>query len=337
LDNVGYDLYHKGVSLAICRGGILISFLFAVLPRVEAQELKKIHVAIPAVTPAVTTFAVAKDKGYYREEGLDVELVVMPSAVGTQALIGGNVKFSTVGGASLPPILRGAPIRFLLASFSRPMFWLFAKPEIRSVADLKGKKVGISSLGSGPDSLLRDVLKKQGIERDVLILPVGSGTARFYALQAGSVDAAMLSIPAIFMAQDAGYRELVSFVDQDIVELQGSILAPVQLLESEPALAEKFVRGSLKGFIAFRDNRAATIQILTRFLRLKEDMVEKIYDRFKPGMTPDGTINEALQRKSIEHIVGRVGVKEPPPLEKIFDFSLTRKINDELRAKGWRP
>jgi ABC-type nitrate/sulfonate/bicarbonate transport system substrate-binding protein len=170
-----------------------------------------------------------------------------------------------------------------------------------------------------------------------VILPVGSGTARFYALQAGSVDAAMLSIPAIFMAQEAGYRELVSFVDQDIVELQGSILAPAQLLESEPALAEKFVRGSVKGFIFFRENRAATIQILTRFLRLKEDMVGKIYDRFKPGMTPDGTINEALQRKSIEHIVGRVGVKEPPPLDKIFDFSLTRKLNEELRAKGWRP
>ena len=240
----------------------------------------------------------------------------MPSAVGTQALIGGNVKFSTLGGASLPPILRGAPIRFLFATFSRPMLWLFAKPEIRSVGDLKGKKVGISSLGSGPDSILRDLLKKHGLEggREVVILPVGSGTARFYALQAGSVDAAMLSIPAIFMAQDAGYRELVSFVDQDIVELQGSILAPAQLLESEPALAEKFVRGSVKGFTFFRENRAATIQILTRFLRLKEDMVGKIYDRFKPGMTPDGTIGEALQRKSIEYIVGRVGVKEPPPL-----------------------
>jgi NitT/TauT family transport system substrate-binding protein len=321
--------------LAILRLVVLV--LFSQLARAEAQELKKIHVAIPAVTPSVTTFAVAKEKGYYREEGLDVEFVVMPSAVGTQALIGGNVKFSTLGGASLPPILRGAPMRFLFATFSRPMFWLFAKPEIRSIGDLKGKKVGISSLGSGPDSILRDVLKKQGIERDVLILPVGSGTARFYALQAGSVDAAMLSIPAIFMAQDAGYRELVSFVDQDIVELQGSILAPAELLESEPALAEKFVRGSIKGFTFFRENRAGTIQILTKFLRLKEDMVGKIYDRFKPGMTPDGTISEALQRKSIEHIVGRVGVKEPPPLDKIFDFSLTRKVNDELRVKGWKP
>ncbi|MGH7770036.1 MAG: ABC transporter substrate-binding protein, partial [Candidatus Binatia bacterium] len=291
------------------------------------------------VTPAVATFAIAKDKGYYREEGLDVELVAMPSGVGTQALIGGNVEFSTLGGASLPPILRGAPMRFLFATFSRPMFWLYAKPEIRSIADLKGKKVGISSLGSGPDSILRDLLKKHGMDggRDVVILPVGSGTARFYALQAGSVDASMLSIPAIFMAQDAGFRQLVSFVEQDLVELQGSILAPQQILESEPALAEKFVRGSLKGFITFRDNRAATVQVLMKFLRLKEDMVAKIYDIFKPGMTPDGTINEALQRKSIEHIIERVGVKEPPPLDKVFDFAIARRANSELRAKGWKP
>lgn len=325
--------------MAIYRIAFFCLAVVAWLPTANAQELRKIHVAIPAVTPSVATFAVAKERGFYREEGLDVELVAMPSAVGTQALIGGNVKFSTLGGASLPPILRGAPMKFLFSTFHRPMFWLFAKPEIRSIADLKGKKVGISSLGSGPDSILRDLLKKNGLDggRDVAILPVGSGTARFYALQAGSVEAAMLSIPAIFMAQDAGFRELVSFVDQDIVELQGSILATVQLVDSDPALAERFVRGSLKGFLTFRDDRAASIQVLSKFLRLNSDMVGKIYDRFKPGMTADGTINEALQRKSIEHIIERVGVKEPPPLDKVFDFSLARRANNELRAKGWRP
>jgi NitT/TauT family transport system substrate-binding protein len=326
----------EGDRLAILR---LLILFFLLSASARAQEPRKIYVAIPAVTPAVSTFAVAKERGYYREEGLDVELVQMPSAVGTQALIASNVKFSTIGGASVPAVLRGAPLKFLFSTFHRPMFWLYSKPEIRSVAELKGKKIGVSSLGSGPDSLVRDILKKHGLEggRDVAILPVGSGTARFYALQAGSVDAAMLSIPANFLAQDAGFRELVSLVDQDLVELQGSILAPVSVLEAEPQLAEKFVRGSVKGFIAFRDSRAIAVQVLTKFLRLKEDMVGRIYDRFRPGLTADGTINEALQRKSLEHVIERVGIKEPPPLSKIFDFSLTRKINEELKTKGWRP
>ena len=217
--------------------------------RVEAQQLRKVHAAIPAITPAAAPFAIAKDRGFYREEGLDVDLIVMPSAVGIQALIGGNVNFSTQGGAGLLPALRGAPIRLLFSAYRRPMYWLFARPDIRSVGELKGRKVGVSSIGSGPDSLLRDVLKKHGVEggREVVILPVGSGIARFYALQARSVDAAMLSIPANFMAQDAGFRQLVSFIDQDMVELQGSILTSVQLLESDPKLVERFLRGSSQG------------------------------------------------------------------------------------------
>jgi len=79
------------------------------------------------------------------------------------------------------------------------------------------------------------------------------------------------------------------------------------------------------------------VQILSKFLRLKEEMVGRIYDRFRPGLTADGTINEATQRKALEHIIERSGVKDPPPLSKIYDFSLARKINDELKAKGWKP
>ena len=107
------------------------------------------------------------------------------------------------------------------------------------------------------------------------ILAVGSGTARFFALQAGSVDAAMLSIPANLMAQEAGFRELVSFIEQEWIELQGTVNVTEQLLASDPGLVEKFVRATLKGFIHFRDQRARTVEILMRFLRTKEDAVNE--------------------------------------------------------------
>jgi ABC-type nitrate/sulfonate/bicarbonate transport system substrate-binding protein len=315
-------------------GGLSLFYLPA-----AAQELSKVPVQIPAITPAATAFVVARDRGYYRQEGLDVQLIVMPSAVGTQALIGGNVKFSTAGGAGLLPILRGAPLRFMFTTFNRPMFWLYAKPDIRSVEALKGKKVGVSSLGSGPDSLLRDVLKKHGLDggREVVILPMGAGTARFYALQAGSVDAAMLSIPANFMAQEAGFRELVSFINQEWVELQGTVNVTDQLLASDPVLVEKFIRATLKGFIHFRDLRSDTVAVLTRFLRTREDMAAKIYDLIRPGMTQEGVVSEQIQRKSLEHVVERAGLKEPARLDKIFDYSLLVKIRQELQAKGWKP
>lgn len=325
--------------MAICLKNLICAMLILLCSSSQAQELLKVPVAIPAVTPAATTFVVARDRGYYREEGLEVQLIVMPSAIGTQALIGGNVKFSTLGGAGLLPILRGAPLRFLFATFNRPMFWLYSKSDIRSVKDLKGKKVGVSSLGSGPDSLLRDLLRKHGLEggREVVILPMGAGTARFYALQAGSVDASMLSIPANFMAQEAGYRELVSFIDQEWVELQGSVVVTEQLLASDFAQVERFVRATLKGFLYFRDQRSETIAILARFLRMREDAAAKIYDVVRPGMTVDGTVGEELQRRSFEHVLGRLALKDPPRLEKIFDYSLAMKIRQELRARGWKP
>lgn len=324
--------------MAIWRKYFTIAILL-LATRSSAQELVKVPVQIPAITPAATAFAVARDRGYYRQEGLDVQLIVMPSAIGMQALLGGNVKFSTAGGAGLLPILRGAPVRFMFTTFSRPMFWLYSRPDLRTVESLKNKKVGVSSLGSGPDSLLRELLKKRGLEggRDVAILAVGSGTARYFALQAGSVDAAMLSIPANLMAQEAGFRELVSFIEQEWIELQGTVNVTEQLLASDPGLVEKFVRATLKGFIHFRDQRARTVEILMRFLRTKEDAVNKIYDLMRPSLTQEGIVSEETQRKSLEHVVDRAGLKEPPRLDRIFDYSVAMKVRQELRAQGWKP
>ena len=219
------------------------------------------------------------------------------------------------------------------------MFWLYARPEIRAVENLKGKKVGVSGIGSGPDSLLREILKKHGLDgvRDVIVLPVGSGTGRFFALQAGSVDAAMLSVPANLLAQDAGYRELVSFIDQEWIEPQGTVNVTDQLLASDPILVEKFLRATLKSFIHFRDLRVQSITNLARFLRIKEDAVARIYDLMRPSLTQEGIVSEEIQRKSLEHIVDRAGLKEPPRLERIFDYSVTAKARNELRLKGWKP
>src|ERR1700747_2672639 len=102
----------------------------------------------------------------------------------------------------------------------------------------------------------------------------------------------MLSIPANFMALEAGFRELVSFINQEWIELQGTINVTDQLLASDPTLVEKFIRATLKGFIHFRDLRSETIAILSRFLRTREDAGGKIYDVMRPSLTQDGVVNE---------------------------------------------
>ena len=93
-----------------------------------ARNWRKYRVQIPSVSPAIGAFAIARDRGYYRQEGLDVQLVLIPSALGMQALLGGNIKFSTAGGSGLLPILRGASVKYVFTTFNRPMFWLYARP-----------------------------------------------------------------------------------------------------------------------------------------------------------------------------------------------------------------
>src|SRR5690242_5159550 len=171
-----------------------ILFLLASFGRSEAQ-LRYVPVGIPSISISSGSFIVAKEAGFYRDEGLNVELVVMRGAPAIQGLIGGTVPFASSGGAGLLPIVRGAPLRIIFTTYSRPMFWIYSKPEIKSIEELKGKKVGVSSIGSGPDSLLRILLKKYNLEggRDVAILATGPGPARYFALKAGATDAAVLN------------------------------------------------------------------------------------------------------------------------------------------------
>ncbi|HWO41193.1 MAG TPA: ABC transporter substrate-binding protein [Candidatus Eisenbacteria bacterium] len=319
--------------------GALLSCIFD-LGAAEGQALRKVNVTIPALTESSIVFFVAREKGYWREKGLDVELILARAAPSIQAVIAGNVEFGTAGGSALLPITRGLPMTFLLTTFDRANFSLYVQPQLRSIRELKNKRIGISSFGSGPDSLLRDFLADNGIDggREATILAVGSGMERFIALKTGAVDAAMLSPSAYLMAEEAGFKELVSFVKQtNYVYLQGGVIARNDLLKSDPVLVEKFIRGSLKGLLYVHQNRAPTVSILARLLKLKPEIAARIYDEIRPGLTRDGSVDTAQQKKSLAPFLARTGSKETPPLDKIFDFSTTRKVFAELQAAGWNP
>ena len=317
---------------------IFVCFLIVVglFAKVEART---VHVAVPTLSMVVIAFTTAKEKGYYRDEGLDVDLVVMRDTLGISALIGNNADFASMSGAGLTAILGGMPLRFAFSSYFRPMFWLYAKPEFQDIKALKGKRIGVTGLGSGPDNLLRETLKRNGLEggRDVTILALGLPSTVATALRTGTVDAAMASPPFNFAVKDAGFRELVSFLKEDFVELQGSILAHERLFQSDPALVEKFVRGTLKGLRYAKENRSGTIAVLLRYMKLKDDLAGPYYDQVRPIMTADGTVSIELQKKYLDQALKVLAPKESPAVERIYNYSLARKINAELDAAAWRP
>ena len=324
----------SAAALSIC----CFLFLLARTTAVEAQT-KKVRVAVPGYTIAVLSFLAAKMNGYYTAEGLDVELIAMRASTANLALIGDNVEFSAVPLAGLTTALRGAPLKLLFCQFDKPQHALYARPEFSSIKSLRGRKLAVSGIGTIDDILLREALSANGIDptRDLTILAMGAADTRFSALVSGAIDGSVLIAPVSFYAKDQGFRELAAFQDMGFVLPSGGIVARDETLRTDPLTAERFVRATIMGFLLMRDNRPGTLRVMARMLRIDEPTAAKLYDSSRPTMTVDGTVTGDAERNMTAMVSKIAGVKEAPPTERLYDFSLVKKAHLTLQAKGWRP
>ena len=299
---------------------------------------RTVKVGIPGHNVTQAAFYVAKERGWYRDEGLEVQLIMMPAPVSNLALIAGNVDFTSVPTAAITAALRGAPLRVLFTSFDKPLFWLYTRPEIRDVKELKGKKIGTSGLGAA-ETLLREFLKKQGfdVSRDITLLNTGADSVRYVSVVAGSTDATVITLPWNFSAEDAGLRSLVSFTREDMVQLTGSVVAREGILQSEPSVVEKFIAATMRGHLALRENRTEAIATLTRNVKISDALAARSYDVIRPALTLDGGLNEESQRKALDLILQAQSIKDAPPAERFFDFAIQRRLSADLKKKGWKP
>jgi len=313
---------------------VLVSLCFAQAAQAQAR---KVRVAVPGYTIAVLSFLIAKANGYYTSEGLDVELIAMRAPTANLAVIGGNVDFSAVPLAGLTTALRGAPLKLIFCQFDKPQHSLFARAEFASIKSLRGKKLAVSGLGTIDDILLREALSGNGIDpgRDVTILAMGAADTRFTALVSGAIDASVLIAPVSFYARDQGFRELASFQDLGFVLPSGGIVARDETLKTDAAMAERFVRATIMGFLYMRDNRPGSLKIISRMLRVDEPTAAKLYDSSRPTLTHDGTVTGDSEKKMTGMVLKIAGVKEAPTMDKLYDFSLVKKAHATLQAKGW--
>lgn len=315
----------------------LIMFALVIIPGPASAATRTVRIGIPG-QPYIVGFHVAKARGYYAQENLHVELVQMAVGIGVNATVAGNVEFAAMGSALFSAILGGAPLKIVMSNFRRPLFLVYAKPEIRDVSQLKGKKLGVPAIGTAGHSMLVDILRKQGQDPgQISMLGLGLTATLFQALTSGVVDAAILSPPFAFMAEDAGYRELISFLDEDIIFPGGGIGADESFLRSNSALMEQFTRASLKGHLYARTHKAGTIPIIARQMGMKENYAAKYFDLMRRATTTEGSIDRNEQRKALEPAVRLRGDKEAPALDRVFDFSKVRAIGAELRASNWQP
>ena len=305
---------------------------------VEAQA-KKLRVGLPAVSMGGMPYFIARDKGYYKEEGLEVELIVMAAPLVNTAAIAGEIEFSTVPVAGTIAALRGAPLINIFAAFDRPQHSVITKQNVRTIPDLKGQRVGILRIKQIDDLLLQEVLEPYGLKipRDVKVFGVGSPPTRYAALISGRVDAAVLATPWNFRAERAGYRQLLFLKDYGIILISGGSMVSKDYLKREKKTIRKFLRATMKGMIYLKENRSGAISEIIRTMRVDAELAGKVYDFVRPIMAPGGVLNQEKKVKFMNLILKFAGKKESPPLENFYDFSITQEVVAELKAKGWKP
>jgi NitT/TauT family transport system substrate-binding protein len=230
-------------------------------------------------------------------------------------------------------------LKLLFCQFDKPQHALYARPEFPNIRALRGRKLAVSGLGTIDDILLREALGAHGIDptRDVTILAMGAADTRFTALVSGAIDASVLIAPVSFYAKDQGFRELAAFQELGFVLPSGGIVARDETLKTDPVTAERFVRATIMGFLYMRDNRPGTLRVMSRMLKIDEPTAGKLYDSSRPTMTSDGTVLGEAEKKMTGMVLKIAGVKDAPPPDKLYDFSLVRKAHGALQAKGWQP
>lgn len=326
----------------ITMGPLLAVFLATLLCTTQSlwsaeKSAKPATVRIGYVSRSILDmpYIIARDRGLFREEGLEPEMILMRAGLTPQVLLAGGIDFGTATGTGISAAVNGADIRLVFALTDRPSFDLISIPSITHVQQLRGKKVGISGIGALAEIIARQILIANRVPPEqVTFLPLGTSDVTYIALKAGTIDATMLQIPQKFFALDEGFRKLA--VGADVYRaVMGGLTTTKTTLTERPELVTKMIRATTRAVRLIRSDKKYVIDFMKGpYLNLGKEQVrfaERIYDSAVELYLQTPTVDEKLQREMIVTASQRIKPKEPVPPERVFDFSLAQKVADTFK------
>ena len=313
----------KKIVFVICT---LSSLILASSP--TPAQLKKIRFSMTSIAVTDLQFKIAQLKGFYREEGLDLETILIRGAVGTQALIGGSVDYSSAAGALIAAAVRGAAVRLVLIVNSKPQFDMVGRPEIRTIPQLKGKLIGISSRGGAVDLLTQLILTQNRLtpNKDATLLVIGSPEELMMALRTGHIAACLLTPPRQLILYRDGFNQLAYSGDYMTTYPTGGIATTEEKIKTNPAEVLGFVRASLRGLQFYTRNRAESLDILSKHLGINDPtLAAEVYDLHLNRLGGISYLDDAWMRGAIEFTKKSLGTTKEVPPGRVFDFSFVEK------------
>ena len=305
---------------------------------VRAAMSQTVNLAIASKSFQHLIYPVALDKGYMKEEGIDLKITYIEPTPSIQALMAGSVDFATAGTSALVVLARSnAPLKVPLAVNDRVLQWLLSRPNITSPRELKGKKIATTGIAAVATFMLKQILTKYGLDgnKDVVYLDPGLAN-QVTALISGVVDAAILGPDLRYIGLDNGMKELF-YYGNEIKNSWGTLATTDRLIKEQPKTVAAFVKAALKALRFIRKDREGTVAATIKFSGIDRSQATRLYDDLINTFTANGTVDDETQRNDLAIIRQVAGVTTDIPNSRAYDFSFALDADKQLNQAGWKP
>ena len=318
----------------------LLAFFFAsalVNPSaVQAQSgLKKVRMGSSSTNVSFLAIYTALHRGFFKDEGIDLEIVFMPANLASAAVLNGDLDYNGAVTGTIGAAVRGQPMKVLLFTVAKPLLFLMSKKDIKDIKQLKGKKIAGSSPGGSATLLANQALKQIGLEpgKDVSVLQMsGNAASRYAVLESGIVDASLLSVPENIIAQEKGYLELLFL--GDVVEFpQNGFGTSEKRIRENPDEVYRMVRATLRGlqFVWEKNNQEAVTNILMKQWKVNDrKMAAEMARQVNRVLTKDAYVKPESVQVLIDLARDSAKVTKPVSVADVVDYTFLDKARKEL-------
>src|SRR5438552_6429367 len=308
----------------------LIGFIFATgsLPAAAADRVK---LALPAKSMGYLPLFIAAHRGFFKDEAIDIEIPMMLPQLAHNALMSGEVDYHGVADSALRLAARGAPLKAIFFGAMRPNYFLMAKPQVKSVSELRGKLIGMVRFGDTVELATRIALSREGLDpqKDAIPIMIGLPTTRIAALAAGSIDATIAVPPDNVLLRQKGFRELLFLGDAVEFPSNGFATTDRQLSEKRD-LTKRTLRAVYRGLMFARERPDDSIQIIEREWKVDNAVAHESYASLAKSFSRDGTANDAGIKFHLQQIQTLDKGAGDISLNKFVDFRLLEEIRREV-------
>ena len=308
--------------------------LVLVLLTGAAEAADKVRMSISAIDVSFLTAGLALKRSMFRDEGLDLELIRMNANVSITALSTGDIDYTMVFASVVRGALRGMPMKVVASFMDSSTHLLIARPEYKSIRDLKGKTLAVSTFGATSDVAARMMMKQGGVdpEKELKIIPLGVERARYAALKEGIVDVAVLSPPTDTDALRSGYRVLSRFYEHFKLPFTG-LGTNLKKLKEKPDEVKRMTRALLRANRFIRSNREGTIQTLMDWVKVDRESAAATYDSTWKIFSEDGSISESGLKLVVDQGREAMKIDRPVANTEVADFSIIKEVQKEMGIK----